>query len=167
MTETGKARITGLYHVGLHAKNPTQMAAFYRDVIGMQIVSNVDHPIARMIFLSSRPHEEAHELVFTSNPELAHVAFKVETLADLRAFYQQIVEMGLPIKTAYNHGASLAFYFHDPEGNLIEIYWPTNLASRQPDSYPIDLSLSETTLREIIADHAAQAEAVQPETNPI
>jgi catechol-2,3-dioxygenase len=167
MSETSKPTVTGLYHVGLHAKNPIQMAAFYRDVIGMQIVSNVDVPSAQMIFLSSRPHEEAHELVFTSNPELAHVAFKVETLADLRAFYQHIVEKGLPIEAAFNHGASLAFYFRDLESNLIEIYWPANLASRQPDSYPIDLTLPETTLREIIADHAAQAEASQPETNPI
>lgn len=166
MTVTGKPAITGLYHVGLHAKDPVQMAAFYRDVIGMQIVSNVDHPIARMIFLSSRPHEEAHELVFTSNPELAHVAFKVETLADLRAFYQQIVEMGLPIKTAYNHGASLAFYFHDLESNLIEIYWPTDLASKQPDSYPIDLSLPETTLLETMAEQAARTEAGQPDGRP-
>lgn len=154
--------ITGLYHVGLHAKDPSQMAAFYRDVIGMQIVSNVDVPSAQMIFLSSRPHEEAHELVFTSNPELAHVAFKVETLADLRAFYQHIVEKGLPLEMAFNHGASLAFYFQDPEGSLIEIYWPTDLASRQTNSYPIDLTLPETTLREIIAKQAAQAE-----TNPV
>lgn len=167
MTETGKPTVTGLYHVGLHAKNPTQMAAFYRDVMGMQIVSDIDHPMARMIFLSSRPHEEAHELVFTSNPEGAHVAFKVETLADLRAFYQHIVDKGLLIKMAFNHGASLAFYFRDLESNLIEIYWPTDLASKQPDSYPIDLSLSETTLREIIADHAAQAEASQPEADPV
>jgi catechol-2,3-dioxygenase len=112
-----------------------------------------------MIFLSSRPHEEAHELVFTSNPELAHVAFKVDTLADLRAFYQYIVEKGLPIKMAFNHGASLAFYFQDPEGNLIEIYWPTNLASKQTESYPIDLTLPETVIRETMTDHAAQVEA--------
>jgi catechol-2,3-dioxygenase len=167
MTETGKARITGLYHVGLHAKDPTQMAAFYRDVIGMQIVSNVDVPSARMIFLSSRPREEAHEIVFTSNPELAHVAFKVETLADLRAFYQHIVEKGLPIEAAFNHGASLAFYFRDLESNLIEIYWPTDLASKQIDSYPIDLSLPETVIRETMTDHAAQVEAVQAETEQV
>ena len=159
MTEIGKARITGLYHVGLHAKDPAQMAAFYRDVIGMQIVSNIDDPVARMIFLSSRPSEEAHEIVFTSNPELAHVAFKVETLADLRAFYQQVVERGLPIKMAFNHGASLAFYFHDPEGNLIEMYWPTDLASKQTESYPIDLTLPETTLLASMAEHAAQVAA--------
>jgi catechol-2,3-dioxygenase len=143
------------------------MAAFYRDVIGMQIVSNIDDPVARMIFLSSRPSEEAHEIVFTSNPELAHVAFKVETLADLRAFYQQIVEMGLPIKMAFNHGASLAFYFQDPEGKLIEIYWPADLTSKQTDSYPIDLTLPETTLLENMAKHAAQVEAAHPEIDPV
>jgi catechol-2,3-dioxygenase len=134
------------------------MAAIYLDVIGLQIVSDIDHPLAQMIFLSSRPHEEAHELVFTSNPEGAHVAFKVETLADLRAFYQQIVEQGLPIKMAFNHGASLAFYFQDPEGNLIEIYWPTDLASKQTDSYPIDLTLPEAAILEIVAAQAAQVE---------
>lgn len=164
MTQT-KPTITGLYHVGLHAKNPTQMAAFYRDVIGMQIVSSVNDPIAQMVFLSSRPDEEAHELVFTSNPELAHVAFKVETLADLRAFYQHIVEMGLPIKMAFNHGASLAFYFHDPEGNLIEIYWPTDLASKQTESFPIDLTLPETTLLATMAEHAARVNVAEPETD--
>ena len=157
MAETGKARITGLYHVGVHAKNPTQIAAFYRDVMGMQIVSQVNDPSAQMIFLSSRPDEEAHEIVFTSNPELAHVAFKVETLADLRAFYQHIINKGLPIQFAFNHGASLAFYFRDLEGNLIEIYWPTDLTSRQPDSYPIDLTLPETALREEMARLATQA----------
>ena len=155
MTVTGKPAITGLYHVGLHAKDPAQMAAFYRDVMGMQIVSRVDSPEAQMIFLSSRPNEEAHELVFTSNPELAHIAFKVETLADLRAFYQHIVEKGLPIEMAFNHGASLAFYFRDLEGNLIEIYWPTDLASKQPDSYPLDLTLPETAIRESMAELAA------------
>lgn len=154
MTKTGKAKTLGLYHVGLHAANPIQLAAFYRQVIGMQIVSSIDDPAAQMIFLSSRPDEEAHELVFTSNPELAHVAFKVETLADLRAFYQQIVEMGLPIKMAFNHGASLAFYFHDPEGNLVEIYWPTDLTSKQTSSHLIDLRLPEAALRRSMAEQA-------------
>lgn len=165
MTETGKPTIAGLYHVGLHAKDPAQMAAFYRDVIGLQIVSRVDDPLARMVFLSSRPDEEAHEIVFISNPELAHVAFKVETLADLRTFYQHIVEMDLPIKMAFNHGASLAFYFHDPEGNLIEIYWPTDLASKQTESFPIDLTLPETTLLATMAERAARVEAAEPETD--
>ena len=157
MTVTSKPAITGLYHVCLHAKDPVQMAEFYRDVIGMQIVSRVDDPMAQMIFLSSRPDEEAHEIVFTSNPETAHVAFKVATLADLRAFYQYIINKGLPIEAAFNHGASLAFYFRDLEGNLVEIYWPTDLTSRQPDSYPIDLSLPETVLREEMAKLATQA----------
>lgn len=163
MTVTGKLMITGLYHVCLHAKNPTQMAEFYRDVMGMQIVSTIDNPDVQMISLSSRPSEEAHEIVFTSRPELAHVAFKVDTLADLRAFYQHIVEQGLPIKTALNHGVSLAFYFQDLEDNLIEIYWPTDLASKQPDSYPIDLTLPETILRENMAELATQTDTPQPE----
>lgn len=164
MSETSKPTVTGLYRVGLHAKNPTQMAAFYRDVMGLRIVSNIDSPDIQMVFLSSRPDGEASELVFASRPELAHVAFKVDTLADLRAFYQHIVEKGLPIKTALNHGMSLAFYFQDLEGNLIGIYWPSDLDSPQSGSYPIDLTLPETVLRENMAELAAQADTAQPES---
>ncbi|HXV41453.1 MAG TPA: VOC family protein, partial [Anaerolineae bacterium] len=131
---------------------------------GAGLVSNIDSPDIQMVFLSSRPDGEANELVFASRPELAHVAFKVDTLADLRAFYQHIVEKGLPIKTALNHGMSLAFYFQDLEGNLIGIYWPSDLDSPQSGSYPIDLSLPETVLRENMAELAAQADTAQPES---
>jgi catechol-2,3-dioxygenase len=32
------------------------------------------------------------------------------------------------------YGISIAFYFHDPEGNVIEVYWPTELEHPQPVS---------------------------------
>ena len=47
---------------------------------------------------------------------------------------------------ALNHGVSLAFYFDDPEGNMIEIYWATGLAYGQPYGHPIDLALPEKAL---------------------
>ena len=47
---------------------------------------------------------------------------------------------------ALNHGCSLAFYFDDPEGNQIEVYWATNVHNRQPYGDPIDLAASEEIL---------------------
>jgi catechol 2,3-dioxygenase-like lactoylglutathione lyase family enzyme len=139
----------GIHHVGLYAKDPTVTAEFYRDVMGMQIVggSSADAPIGASAFLSSRPEEESHEIALFTNPEIRHVAFKVASLAELRSFYQRICARKLPVKMAANHGASLAFYFDDPDGNMIEVYWPTGVKCRQPFIEPLDLTQREEALR--------------------
>ncbi len=142
-------KVIGMCHVGIAAKDPAALAAFYQDVMGMTVVggSSADHAqFAASAFVSSRPNDENHEIAIFANPYFKHIAFKVASLADLRAFYQEIKRRGLPIKMALNHGCSLAFYFDDPEGNMIEIYWPTNIHNWQPYGDPIDLEWSEEEL---------------------
>jgi catechol-2,3-dioxygenase len=154
-------RNTGIHHVGLCAKDPAASAEFYRDVLGMQIVggSAPDHPFGATAFLSSRPGEESHEIALFANPALAHVAFKVSSLAELRSFYVRVVERNIPIKFLANHGVSFAFYFGDPDGNMIEVYWPTGELSRrlQPQMEPLDLSQPDGALLDQITAKHAQA----------
>ena len=138
-------------HVGLRATNPAVSAEFYRDVLGMEIVgeSTPDHPLGATAFLSSRPDEESHEIALFADPAFAHVAFKVSSLAELRSFHARVVEKNIPIKFAFNHGVSFAFYFDDPDGNVIEVYWPTgDLSRRQPHAEPLDLSQRDEVLLE-------------------
>ena len=151
--------ITGMYHVGLAARDPAALAEFYRDALGLAVTggSGPDSPFGATAFLSSRHQEEDHELVLFANPAFAHVAFRVATLADLRAGYRQIVERGLPIRHSFNHGTSLAFYFNDPEGNLIEVYWSTGVRNWQPYGDPIDLGAPEEELLREVARVAQQA----------
>ncbi len=158
MLEVSSPKLSGLRHIGVHAKDPAVLAEFYREVLGMQIVggSEEDSPVGASTFLSSRPEEESHEIVFFANPDLAHAAFKVASLADLRTLYRDIVERGVPIKTSVNHGVSLAFYFDDPEGNMIEVYWPTQLRYGQPYAHAIDLTLEEEALLQDVAKLAAR-----------
>jgi hypothetical protein len=41
----------------------------------------------------------------------------------------------------------LAFYFDDPNGNVIEVYWPTgDLRLKQPRAVPLDLSKPDKVL---------------------
>jgi catechol-2,3-dioxygenase len=128
------ATLTGFYHIGMAARDPAALGEFYRDVLGMTITggSGADGPYGPTAFLSSRPEEEDHELAIFADARYRHLAFKVATLADLRAFYHQVGARGLPIKLTMRHGRSLAFYFDDPEGNMIEIYWPTDLPQPRP-----------------------------------
>jgi catechol-2,3-dioxygenase len=140
-------------HVGLHATNPAASAEFYRDVFGMEITggSASDHSLEATAFLSSRPGEEPHDIVLVANPEVAHIAFKVSSLAEFRSFHARVVEKKIPIKFVFNHQESFAFYFDDPDGNMIEIYWPTgDLSQRQPYLEPLDLSQSDEALLEKI-----------------
>ncbi len=140
--------MVGLCHVGMHARNPAALAEFYRDVMGMQIVGGSDgsHPLGPTAFLSSRPGEESHEIAIFSNPIFVHRAFKVRSLAALKRFYDKIAERGIPIKFQFNHGVSIAFYFQDPEGNLIEVYWRTPVGHPQGMSFLSPPCAQETDL---------------------
>jgi catechol-2,3-dioxygenase len=143
---------TGIHHVGLRATNPAA-AEFYRDVLGMEIVggSAPDHPLGATAFLSSRPDEESHEIALFANPAFAHIAFKVSSLAELRSFHARVVEKHIPIKFVFNHHVSFAFYFDDPDGHMIEVYWPTgDLSWRQPYAESLDLSEPDEMLLEKI-----------------
>ncbi len=147
--------VIGVRHVGLPAKNLTALKAFYQDVMGMTVVreTSADAPFGATLFLVHSDGEEDHDLVFFDDPMAAHTAFEVPSLAELKTAYREVKARGVPIKMAVNHGVQLSFYFEDPEGHLIEIYWLTpvrNLAHRQllPGvADPIDLDLPEEQLR--------------------
>ena len=138
----------GVCHVGMYARNPATLAEFYRDVMGMQIVggSDASFPLGPSAFLSTRPGEEFHEIAMFSDPELAHRAFKVKSLTALKRFYRKIVARGISVKFQFNHGISFAFYFQDPESNLIEVYWSTGLDHPQPCAQVTDLTRTEAEL---------------------
>ena len=162
MTKQETPQVIGVRHVGLGARDPAALAGFYRDVLGLQVVGGSTAETSAFgatAFLSSRPAEESHDLAIFADPVFQHTAFKVASLADLRAFYQCVIGRGVPVKMALNHGVSLAFYFDDPEGHLVEVYWPTGVASRQPHGDPIDLTRSEEALRRDVAELAARTGA--------
>ena len=157
-------KIAGFHHVGMVAHDPVALAEFYRDVLGMTITggSSADGPFGLTAFLSSRPEEENHELALFANPMFRHFAFKVTSLEALRTLHRQITERGIPIKMTRNHGCSLAFYIDDPEGNMIEVYWPTGLHNHQPYGDPLDLDKSDADLIQEVEAIATRAGLALP-----
>jgi catechol-2,3-dioxygenase len=114
--------------------------------------------IGATAFLSSRPGEQSHEIALFADATLVHTAFKVSSLAELRLLHARVVNRKVPVKFMFNHGTSFAFYFDDPDGNMIEVYWPTGAALdsyRQPYVEPLDLTQSDEALLEHIARSAA------------
>jgi catechol-2,3-dioxygenase len=146
----GVPNFIGVRHVGLLAKEPATLAVFYRDVMGMKVVRQTPagHGLGGTAFLGRHPEEEDHDVVLVSDATAAHTAFRVASLGDLLAFYRRIKEHGIPIKRSLNHAITLALYFEDPKGHLLEVFWATGL-SAIPDAYaePINLELPEEQLR--------------------
>jgi AraC-like DNA-binding protein/catechol 2,3-dioxygenase-like lactoylglutathione lyase family enzyme len=130
MTQQATPQVIGVRHVGLSAQDPAALAEFYLDVLGLQVVPTDTSALGATAFLSSHPAEQSLDLALFDNPAYQHTAFEVGSLADLRAFHQQVIGRGVLVKMALNHGVSLSFYFDDPEGHLIEVYWPTGAACR-------------------------------------
>ena len=155
----------GVRHVGLPAKNLTALAAFYRDVMGMTVVRETpaDSAFGASVFLASRPgSREDHDLVLFSDPTLAHTAYEVASLAELKASYHELKERGVPIKYALNHGNQLSFYVDDPEGNFIEIYWLISDRFPAIAADPIDLDRPEAELRREVESMAIRLGVPSP-----
>jgi len=137
-------KVSRLGHFGLRVKDLERARSFYRDLLGLQITAESKDD--RCLFLSSRPDEEHHELLISERPEaeriVSQISFRVENLDELRHFYSELQQRKIPIDRIRTHGHSISIYFHDPDGNLIEIYWPTGLDVQGPIAKPVDLNLS-------------------------
>jgi catechol 2,3-dioxygenase len=118
-----------LGHVAITTRDPERAAEFYRELLGLQIVRQTTNPVAGdAVLLSGDPVREDHELVFVTNPSAGHIAFRVNTMDQLRALYLRAKRQGLRIPFALDSAVAVAFFVRDPDGNAVEIY----LARSQP-----------------------------------
>jgi catechol-2,3-dioxygenase len=116
-----------LGHTALSARGPAHLAEFYRDLLDLQLVrSTSNFATGDAVLLSGNPREEDHELVFLTNAEAEHIAFRVSTVEALRVFYRRAKQRGLPIPYALDSGIAIGFFVRDPEGNAVEIYVAVN-----------------------------------------
>ena len=138
-----------LGHIGLAAKDPTTLAVFYEHLLGLRKVGEAQtEQSGSMVFLSTQPGGPP-DLQLMSNPQGMHVAFKVDSLAELRELHREAPRRGAPVVMSLDHGPTLSFYVRDPEGNACEVYWETGRRSRSVNR-PIDLTKSEEELLELI-----------------
>ena len=154
-------KVKGLSHVVLYVKDLDEMVAFYRDVLGL--VKYREHT-GRMVFLTADPHAEDHELALVKGREgdakiIAHIAWRAETPADVKAYYERFKAQGVPIDHCVSHayeemGNTVSCYFLDPEGNRLEVYALVPERDAQRINRPLDL---DKNLDEIIAQASGLA----------
>jgi len=126
-----------LGHVVLKVRDQARAEAFYGDLLGLPIVARfADY---NMTFFSlGNHHDFAVMAVGDDAPApseqatgLLHVAFKIgDSLDELRAARDHLTAAGIEARPI-DHGVTQSLYFHDPDGNEIEVYVDASDAWRE------------------------------------
>ena len=121
-------------HVHLRVADLERATAFYRDVLGLDVVAyGPDFGVPGAAFLSAGGyHHHVGLNTWTSEgsappPEghtgLYHVAYVYPDRTELGRAVRRILDHGYPIDGAEDHGATVSVYLRDPDGNGIELYY--------------------------------------------
>jgi len=123
--------IEALGHVVLKVRDQARAEAFYNGILGMPIVARLD--AYGMTFFSFGNHHDFAIMAIGEDaasppehaPGLLHAAFKIgDSLAQLRAAKADLEAAGIAT-VPRDHGVTQSLYFHDPDGNEIEVYVDT------------------------------------------
>ena len=131
---------TTIGHVHLKVSDLDRAEAFYRDVLGFAVQTRYDESAS---FLSAGGYHHHIGLnIWQSRggsppppgtTGLFHLAVLYPTRGDLARAVKRLVEHGVAIDGASDHGVSEAIYLCDPDGNGIELY-----RDRPKDEWPHD-----------------------------
>jgi catechol 2,3-dioxygenase len=144
----------GIGHVHLKVSDLDRALKFYRDVLGFELTQRFGSQAA---FLSAGGYH--HHIGLNTWESLGgkppphgatglyHLAILYPTRAELADALRRLVEAGIPLEGAADHGVSEALYLRDPDGNGVELYWdrPRELWPHNPDgslamfTHPLDL----------------------------
>jgi catechol 2,3-dioxygenase len=139
----------------LKVSDLNRAVAFYRDVLGFEETTRMGDQAA---FLSAGGYHHhiglnTWESKGGSPPPrgstgLFHTAIRYPNRAALAKALRRVVDAGVPLTGASDHGVSEAIYLNDPDGNGVELYYdrPREEWLRDPDgnlvmvSEPFDLN---------------------------
>jgi catechol 2,3-dioxygenase len=116
-------------HVHLKVADIDRALAFYRDVLGFDEMQRMGDQAA---FISAGGYHHhiglnTWESKGGSAPPrgttgLYHVAIRYPDRATLADALRRVVDAGVPIEGASDHGVSEGIYLRDPDGNGVELY---------------------------------------------
>jgi catechol-2,3-dioxygenase len=162
-------RARRLNHAVLYVRDVARSVAFYERVLGFEVISSIPNGMAA--FLRSGFDENHHDLALfqvempgmygtpaadappvpireASAPDhgrvgLFHLAWEVDSITDLAAVHDLLVEMGALVGST-DHSVTKSLYGVDPDGIEFEVMWavPEEVWRANPDATldPLDLA---------------------------
>jgi catechol-2,3-dioxygenase len=125
-------RLKEIGHVLLRVLDLERSKKFYSEVLGFHVLEEDPEHGGTFMALDGQSH--AIDLFQVKDPEaaqrqtpgvrgLGHIAFRVESEAALREAHATLREHGVEITRSIDHVSQKSIYFHDPDGNTLEIYY--------------------------------------------
>jgi catechol 2,3-dioxygenase len=119
-----------LGHVNVYVRDAERAKKWYEEVLDLH---TYEYRPGWAAFMSA-DEEQSHEVALMQlGPDaplqqrgqvgLNHMAWRLESLDDLKEFYRRIKEKKIPIDHIADHGISLGIYLRDPDGNGVEVYY--------------------------------------------
>src|SRR3954466_12161461 len=134
------APATRIGHVHLKVANLQRALDFYCGVLGFEIMQRMGDSAA---FISAGGyhhhiglntwHSEGGRPPAPGTTGLYHLAIRYPTRAELADALRRLIDAGIELDGAADHGVSEALYLHDPDGNGVELYY-----DRPSDQWPRD-----------------------------
>ena len=125
-------RLTRIGHVALRVADVERSRTFYSKLLGFEVVEEDSEHGGVFMALEGLSH--TIDLFPVEDPRAApvptpgavgvrHVAFLVDSEQALKDAYVTLQANGVTIVRALDHVSQKSIYFHDPDGNLLEIYY--------------------------------------------
>jgi catechol 2,3-dioxygenase len=145
---------TRIGHVHLKVSDLDRAIAFYRDVLGFDLMQKYGQQAAFLSAGGYHHHIGLNTWESGGGPRpapgttgLYHLAILYPSRTELARALRRLVEHRVPIQGASDHGVSEAIYLEDPDGNGIELYrdrdrseWPVGPdGEMQMTTLPLDL----------------------------
>jgi catechol-2,3-dioxygenase len=123
--------IKRLNHIVLWVRDAQRALAFYRDILGFQIV---EMPSPQAVFLRANGSDNHHDLgLFGIGGDapppsdghqvgMYHCAWEVAEITDLSKVRDALRQAGALVGES-DHGNSLSLYAKDPDGNEFEVFY--------------------------------------------
>jgi catechol 2,3-dioxygenase len=129
-------------HVHLKVADLDRALAFYCGVLGFELMQRMG-PQAAFISAGGYHHHiglntwqsKGGQPPAPGTTGLFHTAIAYPTRADLADALRRLIDAGIPLDGASDHGVSEALYLRDPDQNGVELYCdrPAELWPRTPD----------------------------------
>lgn len=127
-------------HVHLKVADLDRALWFYHEVLGFEIIQRFGNSAAFVSAGGYHHHiglntweSEGGQPPAAGTTGLYHLAIVYPTRAELGKALQRLLNAGIPIHGASDHGVSEAIYLADPDSNSVELYW-----DKPKEEWPLD-----------------------------
>ena len=117
-------------HVHLKVADLPRAIAFYRDILGFDLMQSMGDSAAFLAAGGYHHHiglntweSKAGSPPPPSSTGLFHLAIVYPTRAALADALRRLIAAHIPLEGAADHGVSEALYLRDPDLNGVELYW--------------------------------------------